>query len=1841
MKTKKLIALVLSLVMVVGLLPTMALADDDLITITKTGVTSSGKIQTKKLENCNLTTTDDAKIKNAKATTIYLVTAEETTESVIKNGAGSGINLNKIAHSFLDNGNSLPTWVNNTKKAFSVLKTVQKNTLGTQGFDINELDSTAKAFYYIYFDFTDKSGSIFGLLIQVLPKQEEVSKSDLLKAIEEAPNVKTDMVYYHENDRYSGTTTSDDGFWADMRAVVDAAYEVYCDTDATQAQVDAAAATLDKTNPNSELSKAIAKLIPATQINPTGLYEMILRNNNFYPPANEAQYTTASWTAYRAVMDPAESYLRDHYNDPVGNQSIADAYTTAVDALVTNHVLDKKLSTLDNTLGKARMSDAQMACAGLKCLRNNLFKPGSFTASNYTNWSDFATACEAANAFLASHDATKLTLESGVNEAKSYSEAYQAFWKACYSLTDQKNTITVTLDMTDTFARVMKTDSLAGGVYVLSLDKDHATLEGAAAAAGLDLEQLAKTLNPDESGTPWASVALGVYINGVYTQYTIVQESFPGAVTKRIKLKDGDRVLLARMDVPMAQSSSGSGADLAGLREVGNSIRYAQFVKDGAALTSWEAAAGAEFGSEIKVVSQNALPTHFNGRVSPLAGAEIYRSEAFATEAQAKAASASIATGVTTAADGSFSLTLYSANNQMKGWYLLNVLSSDSNPGLTNATHLLVHVTDPADLSGIRAKLKEELDAVYNAYDSDFYSTEQKQAVDAYHLAGDTGIANGATSGDIYAAFQTAYEGITAIQRTNESSLELFLANVRAFLKYLPTLEDAKAGKLYSIDKMVLDQLFGADGWYTRMTAYQRSQFTSKEGELLSFLKGKYESTNQGVDLPQIPAFTLTIEVRDADTNEIVNIPIFDYLRLYYIDAVSYSERHQFIAETQRNGTATYDEATATYTLPTDGYYWMSVSSGALASAMGDYTNAGFVFSFDDHYVYSPDGVTNLMNTYALRENATKTIYVRKENTDLQNAKTTALQTLETAYKGYNRSNYTDADWTILRTAYENGVAAINAAETKEAVRTALNTALADMSALQPKQKNTNAVPGWGEGTDFDAGTIVGYVTVTAENNTFSDGAFTGTIFSKSNYAIGENDNMMTVILRALYDNGYGWEGTGGSGFGISYLAQIFNDDNRNGVCDGNEQKMGEFSGDPGSGWMGALNDFMVNEGLDMFTVAGGQLGDGDTIALMYTQNLGVDLGGSWGNSDTTLKSLEVEGGTLTPDFVSGTAGGSYDYALVISGSSAGIVVTPHATNINYMVKTFLNEKVTDDALHNSYYRRTETITVHPGDVIYVGCGERAWPSMNKQGDEARGYTATWYALHVVSESNGADYVNEQLGKLPKVTYSNYKTVQAKIAEIDAVIAKLSSSEKAKVDSTALNAAKDKVSFYQQIDAVKAKLAALPKEAGMSDEQIKAAKAQIEAAYAAYTALTEEQQGYITVGDAKNYNALVDRLSKLAPETSAQTIVGSDKKPEKDGNEVTPAQVVVAPEVAADGTAKAEVKAEDVSKALEEAPDAKTLTVTVETEGADKVEADLPAEAVKAAADAGVGLNVETENGTVKVDAGTLAEAAKAGKAVAVTVTENKDGTTTVGVTADGKAVEADVKIKLEAKDGQMLVVVGADGSETPVILSASEDGTMYAKVPAGSTVKVVDAEGKEFGDVKAGDWFAQAVEFVSSHGIFQGTGDGTFAPGTTMNRAMLAMVLYRIDGAAGGGSSTFADVKPEDWFADAVSWAADAGIVNGRGEGFAPDAPVTREEIATMLYRFVQYLGVDVRESADLGAFPDGGKTSDWAKDAMAWAVSVGLFQGDETGALNPGGQATRAQVATLVERLVTLLVK
>ncbi len=177
------------------------------------------------------------------------------------------------------------------------------------------------------------------------------------------------------------------------------------------------------------------------------------------------------------------------------------------------------------------------------------------------------------------------------------------------------------------------------------------------------------------------------------------------------------------------------------------------------------------------------------------------------------------------------------------------------------------------------------------------------------------------------------------------------------------------------------------------------------------------------------------------------------------------------------------------------------------------------------------------------------------------------------------------------------------------------------------------------------------------------------------------------------------------------------------------------------------------------------------------------------------------------------------------------------------------------------------------------------------------------------------------------------------------------------------------------------------------------------------------------------------------------------------------------------------------------------------------------------------------------------------------------------------------------------------------------------------------------FSDVKSGSWYYDAVMFACEHGLFKGTSATNFSPDATMTRSMLVTVLYRLAGNPKSGVSNFGDVESGSWYADAVSWASSQGIVMGNEAGkFDPDGNVTREQIATILYRFVLKTGKDSTASGDLSKFSDGNKVSDFAAAAMKWAVGCNLISGKDGSTLDPGGDATRAEVATIMMRFFKL---
>ena len=176
--------------------------------------------------------------------------------------------------------------------------------------------------------------------------------------------------------------------------------------------------------------------------------------------------------------------------------------------------------------------------------------------------------------------------------------------------------------------------------------------------------------------------------------------------------------------------------------------------------------------------------------------------------------------------------------------------------------------------------------------------------------------------------------------------------------------------------------------------------------------------------------------------------------------------------------------------------------------------------------------------------------------------------------------------------------------------------------------------------------------------------------------------------------------------------------------------------------------------------------------------------------------------------------------------------------------------------------------------------------------------------------------------------------------------------------------------------------------------------------------------------------------------------------------------------------------------------------------------------------------------------------------------------------------------------------------------------------------------------DLDRNGWYHEYVDWVLKNGVMNGVG-GVFEPNGETTRAMLVMVLYRMAGAPdmAGRESSFTDVSADSWYGAAVIWASENGIVNGVGGGlFDPDASLTREQMAMMLYRFAGYLGSNTEKRADLSAYGDADAVSAFAQDAMAWAVAEGLVNGRSAAELAPKAGATRAELATILFRFAAL---
>ena len=253
-----------------------------------------------------------------------------------------------------------------------------------------------------------------------------------------------------------------------------------------------------------------------------------------------------------------------------------------------------------------------------------------------------------------------------------------------------------------------------------------------------------------------------------------------------------------------------------------------------------------------------------------------------------------------------------------------------------------------------------------------------------------------------------------------------------------------------------------------------------------------------------------------------------------------------------------------------------------------------------------------------------------------------------------------------------------------------------------------------------------------------------------------------------------------------------------------------------------------------------------------------------------------------------------------------------------------------------------------------------------------------------------------------------------------------------------------------------------------------------------------------------------------------------------------------------------------------------------------------------------------------------------------ITIPAAANGTVTVSPTSAKE--DQVVTITATPNSGyELTALTVTDRSGNRVTVTANPDGTYRFVMPASQvTVSAVFAPAQlPFTDVTEANWYYDEVYYVWANGLMQGTSATTFGPNVDTTRAMVVTILWRLEGEpASGYDMDYSDVAGGAWYAGAVRWATEHGIVNGSEGQFYPGGTVTREQLAAMLYRYAQYKGYDLT-GGDLSGFADAGAVSGWAETSLAWAVGQGLLQGSDS-QVDPQGSAIRAQTAAILMRFM-----
>ena len=1308
-------------------------------------------------------------------------------------------------------------------------------------------------------DFENAEDSLF-IYVEV---QRDVDKTELKNAIDLA-EAATSILYYTNDDRWNGKKYSSLGFWQEMGTALSTAKNAHEQNTDEQETIDSYTA---------KLTTAYSNLISKDNANPTALYEALHADWCWYynelrletgTPVSADNCTALTWDAYEQAKVAGQALLDELYDeegDPTDvNTSERNDEVNAAAAAADGH----KLVNMDayNSAYEAYQSGKAEAETLIE-----QYDPEKLTAENYSaeSWKAFTDAHAALKADLAYRIVGGSTEDYAM--LKDFTQHVEALKNTRKQLVSDKD-ITISFTYLNNFSAQFENFRENGtNLYVnaeLGLTKGNATLADAIKAAGLVLDKHDDQTIPggiynNSDILPWFML----FVNG--NSYGLLQERLLND-NQVVQLHDGDVVRLVRICKPLQllESSSGENSTDINLESTYNEEHY----RDSIATIDMTAPATSKVGAKTDVsatvtgtnatnLGKTLNPKNITLFISAPAEEEtpsqpIYQTTA-ATDESGKLQYVFREPGYYTIAAFNVEPDDYGTTT------VYNAVTAGEYHSLYAGDYALIYVAEADDPAAVMAQYRTENLAQAKAYyerfhDYDFTADDYAALKSAYETL-KSHLQSAATFKELMDQFD---EDFAALQTAGAKAIDhaAVISALREKLSYMPDdLNDLNTGDRELVE--AIQTVYSS----VRTNAYEKTLLTTNETTILEQIFK--------LDAANLPAqSTVTVKL----------IPQGDFLSASTSSdtgAAQYGKPNQnTITHTYRDGHINTNPRN-NYCYRHDEGYQPSISTWEQPAHPGDVLSIWRYLKTSDT-LYWPAWSTDETTWHALtkttlydihggaypdyyisditipetaEDGSEFTVYLKMidkatyealdqiDDETIAKLKKAAIAVVESAFNACDKSKYDEAGIAKLEAALRSGKDAINAATTESAIKVARDAAVAAIKAVPKAKSNIIST----DKTHYNSGDTVGSVTVIVENTTWKekDGApITGTLVS-GEYALGKNDSMMTMILQALELGGYTWNGiepVTSDSYKTTYIASI----------DQGDKSLAEKDGAAGAGWMGTKNDWMVNQGYAGFTVKNGGLKSGDEIHVMYTMDLGEDLGSSWTNNETTLSSLTFSSGELTPAF----SGATTDYLLVIPDEQIATRINYSAANKNFQTRAYLNTYGSD----NAYYANGDIMAVSSGDVIYVGVGDKSWPTMNKPSN----YTTTRYTITVVQNGSVSD-VEKLITNLPspgKITLESAADVRTAKAQFDL----LTNEQKKNIS----NALKDKLNdCYTAItDMEAAKLvsdaiAALPDVPGTDDIGA------IRSAKEAYNKLTDEQKDYLTQREVNKLNNAVSAVSTL------------------------------------------------------------------------------------------------------------------------------------------------------------------------------------------------------------------------------------------------------------------------------------------------------------------------------------------------------------------------------------------